>query len=77
MDDFEDLVSFLTPREEDSEIKSYQNTTGVPCPVCEASFDDLVVCKDPPTSLNLTMTLDLCVDTQDDRIVLFTHKKDG
>lgn len=73
--EYEELISFLTPREENEAIKSYQNTTAIACPVCEESFDDLVVCKQDPTSLELTEPLDLCVATTDDGLpMLFTHK---
>jgi len=75
MEDVEELVSSLTPREDNAAIKSYQNTTAVACPVCEDPFDDLVVCKEPPTSLTLDQRMDLCAATDDGRIVLFTHKK--
>lgn len=74
MDDFEELISFLTPREENEAIKSYQNTTAVACPACDRPFDDLVVCKQEYTSLNLDMVLDLCTTTHDDNVLIFTHK---
>jgi hypothetical protein len=74
MDDFEEIVSSLTPREDNTAIKSYQNTTAVACPACERPFDDMVVCKDPPTSLNLDFEMDLCTAIHDNRVVLFTHK---
>ena len=44
MDDFDELVSSLTPREDNEAIRSYQNTTAVACPACEQPFDDTVVC---------------------------------
>lgn len=75
MEDFDQLVSSLTPREENSAIKSYQNTVAVACPACEEPFDDMVVCKEPPTSLNLSKTLDLCVAVHDEQAVIFTHQK--
>lgn len=75
MDDFEELASSLTPREDNAAIKSYQNTTAVACPACDEPFDDMVVCKQDLTSLNLDMTLDLCTGIDDGRVVLFTHKK--
>ena len=72
--DIDELVSSLTPREENSALKSYQNTVSVPCPACEEPFDDLVVCKQNPTSLDLSQALDLCVGVEDDRALIFTHK---
>jgi len=73
--DFEELVSSLTRREENQAIKSYQNTVAVACPACDEPFDDLVVCKENPTSLNLSRQLDLCVGSVDDQAVIFTHKQ--
>ncbi|MFB6155720.1 MAG: hypothetical protein ABEJ22_07470 [Haloferacaceae archaeon] len=73
--DFEELVESVTPREENQAIKSYQNTVSIACPACGEPFDDLVVCKENPTSLNLSRQLDLCVGTVDGRAVIFTHKK--
>lgn len=75
MDNFDELVSSLTPREENSAIKSYQNTVAMACPACEESFDDMVVCKENATSLNLSKSLDLCVAVHDERAVIFTHQK--
>lgn len=72
---FDELVASLTLREENPAIKTYQNTVSVACPACDAQFDDLVVCKDNPTSLNLSKQLDLCVGSVDDQAVIFTHKK--
>ncbi|NHN43021.1 hypothetical protein G9C85_15485 [Halorubellus sp. JP-L1] len=74
--DFDELVASLTRREENQAIKSYQNTVAVTCPACEEPFDDLVVCKENPTSLNLSRQLDLCVGSVDDQAVIFTHKKE-
>ncbi|WP_225334512.1 DUF7385 family protein [Halomicrobium urmianum] len=74
MEDFEELVSSLTPREDNEAIRSYQNTTAVACPACEEPFDDMVVCKQEFTSLNLDVELDLCTTTHDGNVVLFTHK---
>jgi hypothetical protein len=74
MEDFDEIVSSLTPREDNEAIKSYQNTTAVACPACEKPFDDMVVCKNPPTSLNLDFEMDLCTAIHDDRVVLFTHR---
>lgn len=74
-EDLDELVSFLTPREENDSIKTYQNTTAIACPACDEPFDDLVVCKEEFTSLNLTLPLDFCVGTfEDGTPVLFTHK---
>lgn len=73
--DFEELVSSLTLREENEALKSYQNTVAVACPSCDEPFDDLVLCKENPTSLNLSRQLDLCVGTEDEQAVIFTHKK--
>ena len=73
--DLEELMSSVTPREENPAIKSYQNTVAVACPACEEPFDDLVVCKQNPTSLNLSAHLDLCVGVRDDQAYIFTHKK--
>ena len=76
MEDYEEFISFLTPREENEAIKSYQNTTAIACPACEEPFDDLVVCKQDPTSLNLSTTLDLCVGTTPGgSVMIFTHKQ--
>ena len=74
MEDFDELVSSLTPREDNEAISSYQNTTAVACPACEQPFDDMVVCKNELTSLNLDMELDLCTTIHDGNVVLFTHK---
>ena len=68
-------MSSLTLREENPAIKSYQNTVSVSCPACDEPFDDLVVCKENPTSLNLSRQLDLCIGSEDDQAVIFTHKK--
>ena len=74
MEDFEQLVSSLTPREENDEIKLYQNTVSVACPVCEEPFDDLVVCKKSETSLEQIEPLDICVTVHEGSPLLFTHK---
>ena len=72
--DTEELRSSLTPREENQAIKSYQNTVSVACPACGEPFDDLVVCKQNPTSLDLSKQLDLCVGVDDDgKAYIFTH----
>jgi hypothetical protein len=72
--DLNSLVSSLTPQEENQSIKSYQNTVSVACPACNEPFEDLVVCKQNPTSLNLSLQLDLCVGVEDDRALIFTHR---
>jgi hypothetical protein len=74
--DFDELVASLTLREENPAIKSYQNTVAVACPACGNRFDDLVICKDNPTSLNLSKQLDLCIGSADGEAVIFTHKKE-
>ena len=74
MEEFEELVSSLTPREDNAAIKSYQNTTAVACPACADPFDDMVVCKEGLTSLNLDFEMDLCTGIHDGQVVLFTHK---
>ena len=77
MDDSEldELVASLTPTESVGGVKSYRNTVSVACPACGEPFDDLVVCEDDLTSLELSMVLDLCVTTHDDDdVLLFTHK---
>ncbi|PCR91289.1 DUF7385 family protein [Natrinema ejinorense] len=73
--DLDELVASLTLREENQAIKSYQNTVAVSCPACDSRFDDLIVCKENPTSLNLSRQLDLCVGSADGQAVIFTHKK--
>ncbi|ELY58827.1 hypothetical protein QA600_04440 [Natronococcus sp. A-GB1] len=73
--DLDELAASLTLREENQAIKSYQNTVAVSCPACDLQFDDLVVCKENPTSLNLSQQLDLCVGSADGQAVIFTHKK--
>lgn len=76
MENYDELVSFLTPRDDNEAIKTYQNTTAIACPACEEPFDDLVVCKQDFTSLNLTELLDVCITTTDSGSpLLFTHKQ--
>ena len=72
--DTDKLHASLTPRDENSAIKTYQNTVSVTCPACEEPFDDLVVCKESPTSLNLSRQLDLCVGVEGERAFIFTHR---
>jgi hypothetical protein len=74
MENFDKLVSAVTPRVDNEAIKSYQNTTAVACPACEKPFDDMIVCKEELTSLELDYKMDLCTGTDDGRVVLFTHK---
>lgn len=74
MEDFEQLVSSLTPREENDEIKLYQNTVSMACPVCTEPFDDLVACKNEETSLEQVEPLDICVTIHEGSPLLFTHK---
>jgi hypothetical protein len=72
--DLDRIVSSLTPREDNAEIRLYQNTVAMACPVCEAPFDDLVVCKHAATSLEQSEPLDICVAVHEDRPLVFTHK---
>lgn len=74
MEDLEELVAFMTPREENEAIKSYQNTTAVACPACDEPFDNMIVCKQELTSLNLTERLDFCVGIYNENPIIFTHK---
>lgn len=75
VDDLDEMKSYLTPREENEATASYQNTTAIACPVCEESFDYLVVCKHDETSLSLGKVMNLCTVTNDDgRLFLFTHE---
>lgn len=74
-EEYDELVSYLTPREETASMKRYQNTTAIPCPVCEESFADLVVVTGESTSLELSEPLDICVSTTSEgRPMLFTHQ---
>lgn len=77
MDDeeFDELISSLTPYEEAGSVKTYRNTVSIACPACEDPFDDLVVCRDEYNSLELSKILDLCVTTHDDDVLLFTHQQ--
>lgn len=76
MDDseYDELISFLTPHESEPGVTTYRNTTAIACPACEKPFDDLVICHDDYTSLELSMLLDLCTTIHDDEVLLFTHK---
>ena len=72
--ELDELVASLTPTESVGGVKSYRNTVSVACPACGEPFDDLVVCEDDPTSLELSLVLDICVTTHDGDVLLFTHK---
>lgn len=75
VDNIDEMKSYLTPRQENEATASYQNTTAIACPVCEESFDSLVVCKRNETSLSLDTVMNLCTVTNDDgRLFLFTHE---
>ncbi len=70
-----ELVNYLTPRRDNEMISTYQNTTAIACPVCNESFDYLIVCKQAETSLSLSEVMDLCVSVDDDgKAYLFTHE---
>mgnify|MGYP006273342799 CR=1 FL=1 len=74
-EDYDELVSYLTPREETDSMKRYQNTTAISCPVCGKAFADLVVVTGNSTSLELSEPLDICVSrTSEDKPMLFTHQ---
>jgi len=73
-EEFDQLVSSLTPRERAGGVHTYQNTVGIACPACGEPFDDLVVCEEEFTSLELDAALDLCATTHEGRAVLFTHR---
>jgi hypothetical protein len=77
MDDaeYDELTTSLTPNESVDGVTTYRNTVSIACPACEEPFDDLVVCEEEYSSLELSRMLDLCVTTHDDEVVLFTHKK--
>ena len=74
MEDFNELISSLTPREETEGVRIYQNTVSIACPACGEPFDDLIVCENEYNSLNLSMPLDICTTTHEGKPVLFTHK---
>lgn len=74
MEDFDELVSSLTLQETGGGVRSYRNTVAIACPACGDAFDDMVICEDEFTSLELSMPLDICATTQDGNPVLFTHK---
>ena len=75
MDTTDELVSYLTPREKNEMMATYQNTTAIACPACGDPFDYLIVCKQDPTSLSLSEVMDLCVSTSEDgNPLLYTHR---
>lgn len=75
IDGLDEMTSYLTPREENEAMASYQNTTAIACPVCDDPFDYLVVCKRGQTSLSLDTVMSLCVARREDGgPFLFTHK---
>lgn len=78
MDDteYEELISFITPHESAPGVTTYRNTVAIACPACDEPFDDLVVCHDEYTSLELSRLLDLCTTIHDDNVLLFTHKQE-
>ncbi|WP_435195396.1 DUF7385 family protein [Natronomonas sp. EA1] len=77
MDDaaFDELTASLTPNSSAGGVTTYRNTVSVACPACDEPFDDLVVCADTPTSLELDQLMDLCTTTHGDEVLLFTHKQ--
>jgi len=74
MDDFDELVSSLTPRRESESVSVYQNTVSIACPACGDAFDDLVVCQDEYNTLELDAPMDLCTTVHDGSSLLFTHR---
>jgi hypothetical protein len=75
IDGLDEMKSYLTPRQENEMTATYQNTTAIACPVCEESFDNLLVCKRDETSLSLEKVMSLCTVTNDGgRLFLFTHE---
>lgn len=71
---YDHLMSSLTPSEAVDGVTSYRNTVAIACPACGDPFDDLVVCAEEYSSLELSMLLDLCVTHFGEEIILFTHK---
>ena len=69
--DTDELLASLTPRDENSVIKTYQNTVSVACPACEERSDDIVVWQGEP---DRSKQLDLCVGVDSERAFIFTHK---
>jgi hypothetical protein len=74
MEDYDELVSSLTLRQDADSVSMYQNTVSVACPACDEPFDDMIVCKDEFNSLELSLPLDICTTVHDGNAVLFTHK---
>lgn len=74
--EYEELISFVTPHESAPGVTTYRNTVAIACPACDEPFDDLVVCEDEYTSLELSMLLDICTTTHEGDVLLFTHKHD-
>jgi hypothetical protein len=72
--EYEHLISSLTPQESAGGVATYRNTVSIACPACDEPFDDLVVCEQAYNSLELSKLLDLCVTTHDDDVLLFTHQ---
>jgi hypothetical protein len=71
----QELVNYLTPRQDNEMMATYQNTTSIACPACDKPFDYLVVCKQDQTSLSLSDVMDLCVSADHGgRPFLFTHE---
>jgi len=70
----DELLASVTLREKGSGVRSYQNTVSIVCPACGEPFDDVVVCEDEFTSLELSMPLDICTTVHEGSAVLFTHK---
>jgi hypothetical protein len=73
--DLEELVASLTPRRDEDSVAVYQNTVSIACPACGDAFDDLVICREEFTSLDLSAALDLCTTVRDGNAVLFTHRR--
>jgi len=74
MEEFDQFVSSLTPRQDNDAIRSYQNTVAIACPACEEPFDDMIVCKQEFNTLELDRRMDLCTTVHDGNVLLFTHK---
>jgi predicted RNA-binding Zn-ribbon protein involved in translation (DUF1610 family) len=74
MDDFDELVSSLTPRQDSASLAVYQNTVSIACPACGESFDSLVVCRESFNTLELDAPMDLCTTVHEGNPLLFTHR---
>lgn len=73
--EMDELLSSVTLRETAGGIRSYQNTVAIACPSCGEPFDDVVVCEEEFTSLDLSMAFDkICTTVYEGDAVLFTHK---